>query len=82
MKNSISSVFIIKLLITGLQHYFISYAKMLGWKTGIQDIEKGHGNNQDIDGWIQFNIESFGSLYLKKDIIMTVFLLLLLIMFP
>lgn len=64
MKNSISSVFIIKLFITGLQHYFISYAKMFGWKTGIPDIEKGHEDNQDIDGWIQFNIESFGSLYL------------------
>lgn len=64
MKNSISSVFIIKLFITGLQHYFISDAKMSGWKTGIPDTEKGHGNNQDTDGWIQFNMESFGSLYL------------------
>ena len=37
---------------------------MFGWKTGIPDIEKDHEDNQDIDGWIQFNIESFGSLYL------------------
>ena len=37
---------------------------MFGWKTGIPDTEKGHEDNQDIDGWIQFNIESFGSLYL------------------
>lgn len=64
MKNSISSVFIIKLFTTGPQHYFISDAKIFGRKTGIPDIEKGHDNNQDTDGWIQFNMESFGSLYL------------------
>ena len=33
---------------------------MFGRKTGIPDIEKGHEDNQDIDGWI----ESFGLLYL------------------